>query len=930
MLRIIIAQLRHRTGRSVAVVSAVMLATTGFCVLTGATTASRLQAVGVVQANYRSAYDILVRPAGARGELETRQGLVRPNFLSGQFGGLSVDQWRTIQAVEGVDIAAPVAMVGYVSVDLGLPVDLTDKVDRRLRQQLLRLSPETVADRGLTHVSGTPAFVYVTRNRLIPVRDFVNDRQVHVYADGTELSADYVSQRCPAASQPPLEVLSDGRRELVCDWLRDDSRSPVSHAVRAYQLTDDGTFRDATVLTRGRALPVMQRLVVRQPAHFSLLAAAVDPDQEARLSGLNRAMTSGRYLNADERPQSSGGEHPVPRVPMLATDRLVSDEQIAVAISALPEPGLVRAGTDRQPDLARIVVDAGTALPPEQRPLGTVWTDWLTSTTARGGTIDIHDMVTVASPSYDWDGGALRVRPADPPQRLRTAADTERFSPLAADTALRAIGDDTRAEQEVLVEGTVVGALDPLAVTRGRELTGAPMETFVPPRVSGADQRSSSALGGQDLLPTSSITGYVAAPPQLLTNLASLPELLRGADAGRAESPLSAVRVRVAGIDRFDAVGRERVRVVAEEITARTGLDVDIVLGSSATREMLILPAGKYGRPPLTVHEMWTEKGVAAVLVRAVDRKSSVLLGMVLITCVLFVGNAVSAAVRDRRRELAVLACQGWPAHRLAALILGEAGLLGALAGVAAGLLTVPVATAVGIEVPWSRVAVALGVAIALTLVAAVVPALRAGGAYPAAALQPAVAAVGARAGTQRTILRMAVTGARRVPGRTALAAVSLAIAVAALTFAVAVDFTFQGRIIGTVLGDGVSLTVREIDRVTVVGLVVFSVAAVADVLYLGVRERATEFAVLQATGWSDGALVRMVSLEGLVIGMLGGVAGGGIALGAMSLFAGGITPAMLLVAAGTAGFGVLLAATAGLLPAVLVRHMPARHLAAE
>ncbi|WP_328848662.1 hypothetical protein [Micromonospora zamorensis] len=108
LLRIIIAQLRHRAGRSLAVVSAVMLATTGFCVLTGATTASRLQAVGVVQANYRSAYDILVRPAGTRGELETRQGLVRPNFLSGQFGGLSLDQWRNIQAINGVEIAAPV------------------------------------------------------------------------------------------------------------------------------------------------------------------------------------------------------------------------------------------------------------------------------------------------------------------------------------------------------------------------------------------------------------------------------------------------------------------------------------------------------------------------------------------------------------------------------------------------------------------------------------------------------------------------------------------------------------------------------------------------------------------------------------------------------------------------------------------------------
>ncbi|HEX5595850.1 MAG TPA: ABC transporter permease [Micromonosporaceae bacterium] len=907
--------------------TAIMLATTGFCVLTGATTASRLQAVGFIEENYRSAYDILVRPAGSRGELESQQGLLRPNFLSGQFGGLSLDQWRAIQEINGVEVAAPVAMVGYVTVDLDLTVDLTDHVDRSAERQLLRLSPETVADRGLTQVPGTPAFVYVTRNRLIRVRSYDNGRLMQVYDDGTELSYHDVARRCGLGNvAAPLEVLADGRKELVCNELRDAAIGPLVHIVQAYELKPDGTFRNAF----GSGQSATERLTVRLPAVYSMLIAAVDPDQEARLSGLDRAVTSGRYLRTDELPQPTGGEHSVPAVPLLATDRLATDERMRVAVSALREPERVRA-TESRPDLAPLLREPGAPRPGEERELTSIWADWMTTTTEGGvGEVWVHDLLTVASPSYQQSGNALRVESteAPAPERLRTPAGIERFSPLALDTALRKIGPDSRENLGVVVAGTLVGTVNPEAVMRGRELTGAPMETFVPPQLAGADQRSADALGGKQLLPNSSITGYVAEPPQLFTNLAALPDLLQGVDVRQAEMPLSAVRVRVAGIERFDAAARERVRAVAEEIATRTGLDVDIVLGSSGAKQTLILPAGEFGRPQLTVDELWTKKGVAAVIVQAVDAKSMVLLGMVLIACILFVGNAVSAAVRDRRRELAILACHGWPARRLAALILGEAGLLGALAGAAAAMLTMPIARAVGISVPWSRVALAFGVAVLLALAAALVPALRAARSYPAAAVHPATATSRGRPGAQRTLWRMAVTGARRVPGRTALAALSLAIAVAAMTFAFCVEIAFQGRIVGTVLGDGVSVTIRDIDRFTIAGLLFFSVAAVADVLYLGVRERASEFAALSAMGWSDAAAGRLVSLEGLTIGVLGGVTGAAAALVGVWFFAGGLTSAAIVVAAAATIAGLLLAAAGGVLPAAMVRRMPASQLA--
>ncbi len=104
-------------------------------------------------------------------------------------------------------------------------------------------------------------------------------------------------------------------------------------------------------------------------------------------------------------------------------------------------------------------------------------------------------------------------------------------------------------------------------------------------------------------------------------------------------------------------------------MTAGGGLDVDITIGSSFQPQTVDLAAGKFGRPELRLTEGWTLKGVGVAIIKAVDRKSLVLFVLILVVCALFLVNAVTAAVRERRRELAVLACLGWRRRRLAALI---------------------------------------------------------------------------------------------------------------------------------------------------------------------------------------------------------------------------------------------------------------------
>jgi ABC-type antimicrobial peptide transport system permease subunit len=300
-----------------------------------------------------------------------------------------------------------------------------------------------------------------------------------------------------------------------------------------------------------------------------------------------------------------------------------------------------------------------------------------------------------------------------------------------------------------------------------------------------------------------------------------------------------------------------------------------------------------------------------------------VLFALILVVCALFVANATSAAVRARRTELGVLSALGWSTGRLFAVVLAEVAAIGLAAGVLGGLVALPLAALVGVEASPARAAAAVPAAVALALLAGLVPAARAARASPIAAVRPIVLEA-RRARHPRSLGALALTNLLRTPGRTALGALSLAIGVCALTLLLAATIAFHDTLVGTLLGDAVSVEIRASDYVAVVATILLGLAAVADVLFLNLRERATEFATLAATGWDDGALARLLAYEGLWIGALGALAGAATGVAAAALFAGALPAGLLLTALAASTCGTLLAGAAGLVPAVWLRRTPA------
>lgn len=83
-----------------------------------------------IQNNGRGSYDLLIRPKSSRTDIEKKMHIVEENYIGDSSGGISIKEWNEIKNLNEVEIAAPVASLGYFSgarLQIELPI-LTDDI----------------------------------------------------------------------------------------------------------------------------------------------------------------------------------------------------------------------------------------------------------------------------------------------------------------------------------------------------------------------------------------------------------------------------------------------------------------------------------------------------------------------------------------------------------------------------------------------------------------------------------------------------------------------------------------------------------------------------------------------------------------------------------------------------------------------------------
>jgi putative ABC transport system permease protein len=898
------SQLRHRPTRFLALLLGLLVATSAFTVLTAASKTSQLQTVGTVSANFVPAYEILVRPVGARTAIETKTDTVQPNFLSGIYGGITMAQYHEIGSIPGVQVAAPIAMVGYALLSAPITFPVPASYYSKSGRELFRISTRWISDGGTSRVTQPSSFLYVTPNRI-----FFNNSNgsIEESVPGSR-AIDVCQLLVPSAEENPFGVATQS--EGAC-WSKANGIPPPF-----------GTRSTTPTIYTSWVMPV--------------LIAAIDPQAEAKLDGLDKAVVSGQYLTEDDPDKAVPGN--TATFPVLASSQSGMDEIAETEIQQLGSP------------TAAPIMSVSWMTKEQGAPGRTLATHTTTASQAyrqllgemnrpQGLPNDLPGYWSVGPVSYKLDaGGALEPQSVHNSPSVWYTAGFADVSLDDEDTQYRAVTPHTHDSDQYplsagpLASPRLVGTFDPSKIESFDQLSEVPLSAYAPVAAAPANAATRAALHAGDLLPNENLGGYVSQPVNLITTLAALPALQNANHYGgnlNTSDPISVIRVRVAGVTGPNAVSLERIREVAQQIALRTGLEVDIVAGASPTPTTVDLPAGKFGQPPLLLTEDWVKKGVAIAILSAVNRESVVLFLLILIVCALFVANSAAAAVRARRQELGMLAALGWTRPRLFVTVLGELALVGLIAGLLGALAAIPSAGAIGLHASVSRAALAVPVALVVAVVAGLVPAWLAGSARPVASVRPSVRAT-RRARSSGGVTGLAAANVIRTPGRALVAVVSLASGITALTVLLAVTFAFHGVVVGSLLGNAVALQTRGVDYVAVAATIALGVLAVADIIMLNIRERAPELSAVRAFGWRERTLARLVMTEGMLIGLVGSLLGAAAGLVAASNLAGAVPGVLYVIAAAEVAAAVLITAAAALVPALALRRLPAARLLAE
>jgi hypothetical protein len=779
---------------------------------------------------WRTTYDILVRPQGERTPIEEKYGLVQANHLSSIFGGITAEQYDAIKNIAGVEVAAPIAMLGMIIHNI--PTD------------------------DLGQLSGPGIYLLQTTHH---VDDGVRH---HTWEQNNYY---YYGQDIPIWQRDP-----DWQNYPVVNWEYD----------------------------------------IWGWSFLWFMLAGIDPQQEAALVNIDQAIVDGQYLSPDD--QIRGGRYTILPTLFNATPY----------ISRTVQATLMTVETDVNPlELADIMERGGT--------------EYL-ATLPAGDTLKKREMNTTEA--YEKLLEAFRSGELGQgltstvywPDRVQYREVTAPF--ISAGPVFQVIVPDNQGGLPAYRDFTGLpgnsqfgearlrgrGIFDIENIPQPLDVNRVPLETYFPPLATLYYDEAGQPVEPQTWRPTGFVADYIQSPPLLLTTIdAAL--LACGNDC------ISAIRVRVGDIDELTPAAQRKIETIAGEIAHLTGLDVDIMVGSSPSRILVHVPGVGY------VEEQWIQKNVTATYQERVQTGHLILLAVLLGIGGLFVLDLAWADVVARRRIIALQKALGWRSSTVFGLVLGRLLLVGLLA------------TTLGALLAWSLTRLSGWEPLSLSLLAGVpllvITISLLGGLYPAwlaARVPPIVGlqhgniqpATGNRPGSSffplpSAFFLLAWRGLARRWSRSVLGGLTAALSAALLVLMLGVTVDRQGAMSGTLLGEFILVRIEGY-HYAIAGIG-FGLAALslANSLLAGVLERRREIGVLKAVGWHTATVARLFLLEGGLLGLLGGLAGTILGL---AIFAGlHETVPSSLGWIGLAGVltPVVVGALAALYPARVAAHIP-------
>ncbi len=842
MWQYIFLMLRRQPGKSALVSSGFLLAACALILLSATTQTTVVQANQIISQSWRSSYDLVVLPPNAKNP--SRQN-IPADFLQSSDGGISMQQYALIKQLSGVEVAAPIAYIGYV----GLP---------------------------------SPKIYFPSKGSL-----------TGYYQLNWTLSA------------------FNGQRQIV--EYQNSTIYEVTPCVELYNTipVDDVLQSQSDPLNNCPTYAIPPALSFVTPDSGGFLLAAIDPDAEDQLVHLDQSITDGRMLTSQDTI------HNDKRLAAFKffKQSVLPKEEIRIPAEAIPM--IIHQQLPGQITLTATLTQlaSGVVSPSQLKQLGgaSYLTHLPNPKTFLNGQVPLlqNDPERFANARLTWDGHAWQVLPysdkdtessigyllhlssASTPAGLTYQPATAPGGGSAYSVAPTGVqGAEAAFRQshplhtlkkdfeDVVYTFESVGqfAGDSLAAQFSNPLNWLPENTYTVPPVILRYDAQGHPVTPTTLLPTTNQAGYIVQPPLALTTLAAAQQL-------KGDNLISAIRIRVSGVEAANPASWKRVQQVAQSIEQRTGLRVLVTLGSSPRPTLVYVPGVKQGDfgakqnidPIGWVEERWIAIGVSILYLAQLGATRLLLLGAVLAVCLGYLVVAFSALVTAQRRDFAILSALGWRPWQPVRLFVAQAlllGLGGGIVGLGISLLIAALLEAIPI---WLIVAWTLPAMLVMALLSSLYPLWQIWRIRPAEILRAGSPVSSTRAPLASLRLwsfvspigALVLRNLARSRPRTLITIASLFLSAILLVLMFSGILALRQTLTGTLLGDFVLLETAVPQIAGCVLAVLLSFLSVADLLLLQVRERQQEIGLLQATGWRPGMVQRLFAQEGLTLAFI-------------------------------------------------------------
>lgn len=814
MLKLIWRNWFRQKDRFVLLLAGILIISSGLGVLASLSETNRGTVENVVEKRWYTSYDILVRPPGSQSITE-ENGLIEPNTLSGIDGGIGMEQYKKILDIPGVDIAAPLAVLGYSGLDMNLQ-GLDDFREKGIYRATIK-------------------------------------QEFHDGAKNQARSHSFYFLRGPWV--PPV----DSQSGYVSDYGVIDYRGDIN------------------------------------VGQYALLVG-IDPIQEARLVGLDKAMLSWdntHYFSSADKPLKVNNEYSnFTEIPVIINRQSFVDEKVTILFERLDLPF---DNADSAANTMKTVKENG----------GGSYLDSIESFDApRTITYDEQEIFKLLIESFtginpyngkkesNYTATAERVQNilGIKPSSLQFQSAENLFAekwPFTYKVKSYALEDKqwekhlmnayrplncypTTYDDVIRLNYNVLGFFDPNKLTITKDpLAELPLETYRPAHARLVlDEDGNPVNPVVTLKPTDNPIGLLTNPPAILTTLDAAATI-----AG--PTPISAIRVKVAGVGHFSEENKMKVEQVAKEIERVTGLATNVTFGSSPQTVLLEVPAS--GNQPALgwVEQIWIKLGESFAIFREVKMGFSGIILCIVITAVIYVFIHNLLALQERKREFAILLAIGWPLGKLKIMLLLESLIIGSFAALIAWGIQGLVSLFGKAPVSWLRLA-GVGIAVFLIYVLGTIFStfwLRNIKPYEAAQ-QGEIAASPHRLVKGMGIFTLALHHLSGKWKRHFLSAVAMTVPTTLLFFFMFVTIRLEGMLYTTWLGQYVLMEVGYVHYFAIVVAFLVSIFISTEIMWQNVVERKEEILTLKALGWKNRSIRSLLLTEGMLFGLVSGLIG--------------------------------------------------------